>query len=57
MVGTAANPVQMIQALLRDKRFAEAETAAAKLARQLGGPKTAVCRPRSRPSRSAPRRR
>jgi tetratricopeptide (TPR) repeat protein len=42
MAGNAANPVQMIQTLLRDKRFAEAEAAAANLARQHPGPKTAV---------------
>jgi Flp pilus assembly protein TadD len=42
MAGNAANPVQMIQALLRDKRFAEAESTAAKLARRHPGPQTAV---------------
>ncbi len=42
MAGNAANPVLMIQALLRDKRFAEAEAAAANLTRQHPGPQTAV---------------
>ena len=42
MAGNTANPVQMIQTLLLDKRFSEAEAAAANLARQHPGPKTAV---------------
>ena len=42
MAGTPANPVQMIQALLREQRFAEAESTAAALTRQHPGPQAVV---------------
>ena len=42
MAGNPANPVLMIQTMLQQKRFAEAEAAAASLVRQKPGPQTTV---------------
>jgi tetratricopeptide (TPR) repeat protein len=42
MAGNPANPVLMIQTMLQQKRFAEAEAAATSLVRQKPGPQTTV---------------